>query len=249
MKENFKFDESMIGKKVIFTGEYAEFLYKDSPQFYPCVGTVGTIIEYADENDCFVQWPKGTTSKEDCWYAPWDCIEFYQEETVDKNYIKEMTDDEIWEMLQPKLKKNNIRRYMGGIYIGNKMVDGYNVYKQIDVEKAVCLAYKVGYKRCMKGRSFKIGEKTEGKKKGGHWEPVDPNNLPKEGTVVRYSRVDIDHNDSYIKLYDTGEVEYKSNIFCEEFGMRLDKERRKGCNWVFFGGSEDSLDMWVEGNE
>lgn len=159
MKEDFKFDESMIGKKVIFTGEYAEFLHKDSPQFYPCAGTVGTIIEYADENDCFVQWPKDTTSKEDCWYVPWDCIEFYQQETTYKNYIEEMTDEEIWDMLQPKLKKNDIRRYMGGIYIGNKMVDGYNVYKQIDVEKAVCLAYKVGYFRSQKGRPFKIGDK------------------------------------------------------------------------------------------
>lgn len=161
MKEDFKFDESMIGKKVIFTGEYAEFLHKDSPQFYPCAGTVGTIIEYADENDCFVQWPKNTTSKEDCWYVPWDCIEFYQQETTYKNYIEEMTDDEIWDMLRPKLKKNDIRRYMGGIYIGNKMVDGYNVYKQIDVEKAVCLAYKVGYFRSQKGRPFKIGDKNE----------------------------------------------------------------------------------------
>ena len=142
------------------------------------------------------------------------------------NYVNDMTNEEIWKMLQPKLLKNYI-------FPNN-------------VSEAVGMAYRVGYLRAMKGRPFKIGEK---KKKGRHWEPVDLNNLPNEGTRVRYSRVDIDHNDSYIKLYDTGEVEYKSNIFCEEFGMKLDKERRKGCDWIFFGGSEDSLDMWVEDNE
>lgn len=243
MKENFNFDESMIGKEVIFTGEYAEFLHKDSPEFYPCVGTVGIIIEYADENDCFVQWPKDTTSKEDCWYVPWNCIEFYQEETTYKNYIEEMTDDEIWDMLQPKLKKNNIRRYMGGIYIGNKMVDGYNVYKQIDVEKAVCLAYRSGYKRCMKGRSFKIGEK----KQGGHWEPVNPNNLPKEGTKVRYARECEDYagdeSDKWICVNDTGIIRLEGSWF----GVDLDNPHKYG--WVCLDGIEDCLDMWVEDDE
>lgn len=247
MKENFKFDESMIGKKVIFTGEYAEFLHKDSPQFYPCAGTVGTIIEYADENDCFVQWPKDTTSKEDCWYVPWDCIEFYQQETTYKNYIEKMTDDEIWDMLQSKLKKNNIRRYMGGIYIGNKMVDGFNVYKQIDVEKAVCLAYRSGYGRCMKGRSFKISEK---KKKGGHWEPVDPNNLPKEGTKVRYSRKRKEHDDyeNEIVIGDIGEVVFEG-FNHNWFGIKLDTPRTCYYNWIPIGKSANCLDMWVEDNE
>lgn len=242
MKENFKFDNSMIGKKVIFIGECAEYLHKDSPQFYPCVGTVGTIIEYADEDDCFVQWPKNTTSKEDCWYAPWDCIEFYQEEATYKNYVEEMTDEEIWDMLQPKLEKNSIRRYMGGIYIGNKMVDGYNVYKQTDVKKAVCLVYCSGYERAMKGRPFKID-----KKKIGYWKPVDPDNLPKEGTRVRYARENANYKNhpEFITLGQTG-------IFARgkssgNPGMKPDGNLLHP--WVSFVNYSSCLDMWVEDDE
>lgn len=159
------------------------------------------------------------------------------------NYVNDMTNEEIWKMLEGKMRKNGLKPCGSRLLLTNGIA---NVYAWEDVHNAIALAYKAGYLRSQKGRPFKIGEK---KKKGGHWEPVDLNNLPNEGTRVRYSRVDIDHNDSYIKLYDTGEVEYKSNIFCEEFGMKLDKERRKGCDWIFFGGSEDSLDMWVEDNE
>lgn len=161
MKEDFKFDESMIGKKVIFTDEYAEFLHKDSPQFYPCAGTVGSIIEDADENECFVQWPKGTTSKEDCWYVPWDCIEFYQEETTYKNYIEEMTDEEIWDMLQPKMKKNGLNELCMKKIPCSSYLDFNSIkwYKENDVHNAIALAYKVGYFRSQKGRPFKIGDK------------------------------------------------------------------------------------------
>lgn len=66
------------------------------------------------------------------------------------NCVNNMTNEEIWKMLQPKLLKNYI-------FPNN-------------VSEAVGMAYRVGYLRAMKGRPFKIGEK---KKKGGHWEPVD----------------------------------------------------------------------------
>lgn len=241
----FVFNENMYGRKVKFLSDEA---HMDMPEFYPAVGTIGTVVEcydhYEHKKDWKVQWPEGSTSGDDCWFCDAENVELIEEEEVDK----QMTNEEIWEMLKPKMEKNGLKKKMGALYCNNNLTNGYWVYTLDDVHNAIALAYKVGYLRAMKGRSFKIGEK-KAKKQGGHWEPVDPDNLPKEGKRVRYSRPDVDHNDSYIKLYDIGKVEYKSNIFCEEFGMKLDKERRKGCDWVFFGGSEDSLDMWVEDDE
>ena len=82
------------------------------------------------------------------------------------NY-EDMTNEEIWKMLEGKMRKNGLKPcgsrplFTGGIA---------NVYAWEDVHNAIALAYKVGYLRSQKGRPFKIGEK---KKKGGHWEPVD----------------------------------------------------------------------------
>ena len=87
------------------------------------------------------------------------------------NYI-EMTNEEIWEMLEPKMVKNGLKKKMGALYCGNTLTNGYWVYTLGDAHNAIALAYKVGYLRSQKGRPFRIGEKKE-KKKGGHWEPVD----------------------------------------------------------------------------
>lgn len=142
------------------------------------------------------------------------------------NYI-DMTNEEIWEMLQPKLLKNYI-------FPNN-------------VSEAVGMAYRVGYLRAMKGRPFKIGEK---KKKGGHWEPVDPNNLPKEGTRVRYSRECKEYKaykNTLVMLGDFGKVDITPEGW---FGIRLDNPR-SSYSWLSFqdDGIANCLDMWVEDDE
>lgn len=141
------------------------------------------------------------------------------------NYVNDMTNEEIWEMLQPKLLKNYI-------FPNN-------------VSEAVGMAYRVGYLRAMKGRPFKIGEK---KKKGGHWEPVDPNNLPKEGTRVRYARECVTYNDSLIKIGDTGVVEWDGVYKPDWFGVKLDNPRG-WMKWLCFDEEEKCLDVWVEDDE
>lgn len=89
------------------------------------------------------------------------------------NYV-DMTNEEIWKMLENKMRKN---RLTSNIYSCTKVDENgapcfylEKAYNSKDVHNAIALAYKVGYLRAMKGRPFKIGEK---KKKGGHWEPVD----------------------------------------------------------------------------
>lgn len=126
------------------------------------------------------------------------------------NYVNDMTNEEIWEMLENKMRKNGLKKKMGALYCGNNLTNGYWVYTLDEVHNAIALAYKVGYLRSQKGRPFKIGEK---KKKGGHWEPVDLNNLPKEGTKVKYSRECENYADSdgYICINDTGIIKLEGS--------------------------------------
>lgn len=155
-----------------------------------------------------------------------------------------MTNEEIWKMLEGKMRKNGLKPcgsrllFTGGIA---------NVYAWEDVHNAIALAYKVGYLRSQKGRPFKIGEK---KKNGGHWEPVDPENLPKEGTRVRYSRECKEYSDCKVPIIVLGDLG-KVNITPEKwFGVRLDNPR-SSFSWVSFddSGIANCLDMWVEDDE
>lgn len=149
-----------------------------------------------------------------------------------------MTNEEIWKMLEGKMRKNGLKPCGSRLLFTNGIA---NVYAWEDVHNAIALAYKVGYLRSQKGRPFKIGEK---KKKGGHWEPVDPNNLPKEGTKVRYSRKNIDwSNSTYIEIGDTGTVQFWGSYF----GFNLDAP--KGLDWICILTQVDCLDMWVEDDE
>lgn len=139
-----------IGDKVRYIGKD----HKEIPEFYPKIGTVGTVVKEGGATDWYIQWPKRSTSGEDCWYCDENDIELVG--NVD------MTNEEIWKMLRTKFNKNNLE----GNYV---RIDRYGYIKE-DVYNAIALAYRSGYERAMKGRPFKIGEK---KKKGGHWEPVN----------------------------------------------------------------------------
>ena len=161
------------------------------------------------------------------------------------------TNEEIWDFLKNKMSKNGLAPKASIIkthvedYPNNK-VEIIKMYYEDDVHNAIALAYKVGYLRAMKGRPFKIGEK----KKGGHWEPVDPENLPKEGTRIRYARVCdayLDYTAPIIKVGDTGRVSITKDGW---FGIRLDKPR-SSYDWLSFDVESiaSCLDMWVEDDE
>lgn len=234
--------------KAIKVGDKVRYVSKDharKPEFYPEVGTVGT-VKYIDESgDLWIQWPKGSTSGNDCWCCYESDVELISEENTKEKM--EMTNKEIWQMLENRMRKNGL---VSKANIINTHIDDYpnnemeiiKAYYEEDVHNAIALAYKVGYLRAMKGRPFKIGEK---KKKGGHWVPVDPNNLPKEGTKVRYSREceDYSSNDEYICINDTGTVKLEGSWF----GVTLDNPHR--YKWICFDEAEDCLDMWVEDDE
>lgn len=226
-----------VGDKVRYIGAKHDI----HPQWFPIVGTIGTVLQDVDEVDCYIQWSKGSTSENDCWYCDKNNIELV--ENVD------MTNEEIWEMLESKMRKNGLKKKMGALYCGNTLTNGYWVYTLDDVHNAIALAYKVGYLRAMKGRPFKFGEK-KAKKQGGHWEPVDPNNLPKEGTKVRYSRECKEYSDYKVPIIVLGDLG-RVNITPEKwFGVRLDNPRST-FSWVCFddSGIASCLDMWEEDDE
>lgn len=236
-----------VGDKVRYIGKD----HIEMPKFYPEIGTIGTVVNEGEDTDCYIQWPKGSTSKEDCWYCSNNDIELVKNE--------DMTNEEIWEMLRPKMEKNSLKSVASIIHTStDKDCSKFNlthVYAEDDVHNAIALAYKVGYLRAMKGRPFMIGgNKTRHsepkKEKTGHWVPVDPNNLPNEGTRVRYARECESYSrggdgECMITLGDEGKFEYGKTIGLP--GIHFDDGRF--WNWVCFSNNPECLDMWVEDDE
>lgn len=173
-----------VGDKVRYIGKD----HKEMPVFYPKIGTIGTVVEEIGNTNWYIQWPKGSTSKKDRWYCDENDIELVENE--------DMTNEEIWKMLEGKMRKNGLKP------CGSRLLftgDIANVYAWEDVHNAIALAYKAGYLRSQKGRPFRIGEK---KKKGGHWEPVDAKEIPKAGYKITNNRIDWGYE--YIGTYKKG---------------------------------------------
>lgn len=230
MGKAIKLSEDMIGKKVRCINK--------ADCFHPKVGTVGVIVEFdkVDNNTMayFISWPEGTTTGNDEWWARNNCIELVE----DEQEIPGMTNEEIWEMLEPKMDKNG--------FVGFNLWDGDTVYYEFDVINAVAIAYRSGYERCMKGRPFKFGEKKE-KKQSGHWESVDSKKLPKNGTKVRYTRYNVYWEEKTDwKIGDCGHVLiFKGEKY--SFGVCPDKtDSRHAWDWC---NCPECLDMWVEDDE
>ena len=70
-----------------------------------------------------------------------------------------LSDDEIYDMLKPKMKNSNVWNHG---YRAVAYDDGYHLVREDDdVIKAIALAYRSGYLRAKKGRPFKIGGEKE----------------------------------------------------------------------------------------
>lgn len=234
--------------KAIKIGDKVRYISKDharKPEFYPEVGTVGTVKCIDESGDIWVQWTKGSTSGNDCWCCYESDIELANKENAKENF--EMTNEEIWQMLEPKLVKNGLNWiHCGYDADGNK----FYYFDKTALMNAVATAYKNGYYRSQKGRPFKFGEKKE-KKHGGHWEPVAPENLPKEGTKVRYAR-HIDDNNKLsfsnwtgIKIGEETIVRRSHGV---EFWVEDIHDKNNGypvCSYLH----PERFDMWVEDDE
>ena len=112
--------------------------YKTNP--YECIGkAVGKILP----NSIII-----VTNDYEFIIEPEDSIVAYEKEI-------DMSDDEIFNMLKPKMKNNNVWNHG---YRAVAYDDGYHLVREDnDVIKAIALAYRSGYLRAKKGRPFKIG--------------------------------------------------------------------------------------------
>ena len=78
-----------------------------------------------------------------------------ESEIVALQELPNMSDDEIYNMLKPKMKNNNVWNHG---YRAVAYDDGYHLVREDnDVINAIALAYRSGYLRAKKGRPFKIG--------------------------------------------------------------------------------------------
>ena len=75
-----------------------------------------------------------------------------------------LSDDEIYNMLKPKLDNsvfNGCIKFNLPVIMGFDGMEKVRCYRENEVITAIALAYRSGYLRAKKGRPFKIGEEKE----------------------------------------------------------------------------------------
>lgn len=149
-KEVCNMSKFKVGNKVVFTNAKK---HETISRFYPVVGTVGTVVKIdkrpIDEKGLLVDW--GNAEGIDVWEdgtKSWWCNEDDVKPYTCEEY--EYTDDEVWEMLKPKMKR-----------IVTILADVDNFHDE--VKKMVVAAYRSGYGRATKGRNFIIKSKVDEK--------------------------------------------------------------------------------------
>lgn len=149
-KEICNMSKFKVGDKVVFTNAQK---HETISRFYPAVGTVGTVKTIGTgtlgENALLVDW--GNAEGIDVWEdgtTSWWCNECDVKPYTCEEY--EYTDGEVWEMLKPKMKQ-----------FVRDVVD-IDLYSPT-VKNMVATAYRSGYGRATKGRSFMIKPKVDEK--------------------------------------------------------------------------------------
>ena len=247
--EKPKNPKQYVGKKVRMIDKD---LHKSNSSWYPKAGTIGTIVDFGfTDNTVCVDWGKNSGVGKNfiknnyAWAVGWESIELVND--IQPNQPN-MTDEEIWEMFKPKMKKLGINPEGEASF--NELRTGKficRMFKNSTVQKLVATAYRSGYGRGQKGRPFKIGEK---KKKGGHWEPVDPNNLPKEGTKVKLKKEYCNYYGGVVEFGETGIVFHDASYVSRVVGYGVSFGEKKT---IFLPLDRNiiasCLDMWMEDDE
>lgn len=193
-----------------------------------------------------------------------DWIVLDPEHTKNQNF--EMTDDEIYNMLKPKMQKMGIdfNGSMTAVTMSNYRTEFIDHYMPVeDVKRLVATVYRSGYGRGQKGRPFIIGEK----RKQGHWVSCEHGEDLASGTKLRRNYVEFDDGDYAIQKIPVGtEVEVldgcKDSHICVlpsaiwvSFPGGNDGENEKaykkfhdltGYNVIHVGDYTEYFDKWVE---
>lgn len=140
-KEVCNMNKFKVGDKVVFTNDDK---HERMSQFYPAVGSIG-IVRDKDDDSILIDWgeAEGLCTNDSYAAKAWWC----EEEDIK---LCEYTDDEVWEMLKPKMRQ--FVRTESDIYLHSPTV-----------KNMVVAAYRSGYGRATKGRSFIIKSKVDEK--------------------------------------------------------------------------------------
>lgn len=65
-------DNIKVGSKVRMINKEANNIH---PYWYPAIGTVGVVERLGYNDNCWVQWPEGTTSKDAKWFCDYEHLE------------------------------------------------------------------------------------------------------------------------------------------------------------------------------
>lgn len=140
--------ELNVGDEVMMINDE---LHAYNPKYYPAKGSIGVVVEYSPCDETVLVdwgnaegidvWEDGTKS----WWCNEDDVKPFCE--VESN----CTDDEVWEMLKPKM-----RQFVPA------HIENLDMYSPV-VKKMVVAAYRSGYGRATKGRSFIIKSKVDEK--------------------------------------------------------------------------------------
>lgn len=151
-KEVCNMSKFKVGDKVVFTNAQK---HETISRFYPAVGTVGTVVKIdkhpIDEKGLLVDWgkAKGIEVWEDGTKSWWCNEDDVKPSCTYEEY--DYTDDEVWEMLKPKMRQ-----------LVPAHIENLDMYSPT-VKKMVVAAYRSGYGRATKGRSFMIKPKVDKK--------------------------------------------------------------------------------------
>lgn len=165
---------------------------------------------------------------------------------MDKNTTNNnLTDDEIWEMLIPKIEKLGINPNGGLTSVlcrsNSETIHVDRLMNMDHVKKLVAIVYRSGYGRGQKGKPFVIGEK-----KNGHWEWIKFDEIVPNGTKVRYMKKSKDDSGNRNYWPELGQecikatpADWSENEFWVQY---------KGTSFEFVckNSSRNCFQKWVE---
>lgn len=241
--EKPKNPKQYVGKKVRMINKD---LHKSSSSWYPKAGTIGTIVDFGFiDNAVYVDWgensgvTKNLIDNNYAWAVGWESIELVNDTQPN------MTNEEIWEMFKPKMKKLGIN-YDGTYIRYRSILDEPKSYMDIPtVQKLVATAYRSGYGRGQKGRPFVISEK----KQRPHWEWIKLGEIVPDWTKVRYmKRAEGDNgNDPYFPNIRQKCIKLNAPGFPDtDFWVQFEENEYQ---YICYNSSRDCFQKWVEDDE
>ena len=135
-----------VGDEVMMADKEAHLI---CPNFYPKAGTVGVVAAICKDDTLLIDWGQDSGVELSCNNEyTWYCNKSRLKKIISFTPSKEYTDDEVWEMLKPKMKQFSLP------------------YSNIDnlsqeIKNMIVAAYRSGYGRATKGRDFMIKPKVK----------------------------------------------------------------------------------------